>query len=63
MFSPGRPADLFVPFPLSPETTRRGNTLALVGRLKPGIDLTAAAVESTTTVDRIGVTDSCVLAR
>ena len=35
-FSPGRPADLFLPFPLSPETNRRGNTLAVIGRLKPG---------------------------
>jgi predicted permease len=56
IFSPGRPADLFVPFPLSPETNRRGNTLALVGRLKPGIDLAAAAVETTTAVDRISKT-------
>ncbi len=52
-FSPGRPADLFLPFPLSAETNRRGNTLAMIGRLKPGIDLAAAAVETATTVDRI----------
>lgn len=52
MFSPGRPADLFLPFPLSPETNRRGNTVALIGRLKPGIDLPNAAVETATTVDR-----------
>jgi predicted permease len=50
-FSPGRPADLFLPFPLSPETNRRGNTLAIIGRLKPGMDLTTAAVETATTVD------------
>jgi predicted permease len=55
-FSPGRPADLFLPFPLSPETNRRGNTVALIGRLKPGIDLTTAAVETTTTVDRFSRT-------
>jgi putative ABC transport system permease protein len=52
-FTPGRPADLFLPFPLSPETNRRGNTVALIGRLKPGIDLTTAAVETATAVDRI----------
>jgi putative ABC transport system permease protein len=52
-FSPGRPADLFLPFPLSPETNRRGNTLALIGRLKPGIDLTTAAAETAAVVDRI----------
>ena len=56
MFSPGRPADLFLPFPLSPETNRRGNTLAVIGRLKPGIDLTTAAVETVATVDRISST-------
>ena len=55
-FSPGRPADLFLPFPLSPETNRRGNTLALIGRLKPGIDLTAAAVETVAAIDRISRT-------
>jgi predicted permease len=55
-FSPGRPADLFLPFPLSPENNRRGNTLAVIGRLKPGIDLTAAAAETATAVDRISRT-------
>ena len=55
-FSPGRPADLFLPFPLSPETNRKGNTLAVIGRLKPGIDLTAAAVETAAAVDRISRT-------
>ena len=55
-FSPGRPADLFLPFPLSPETNRRGNTLAVIGRLKPGIDLTTAAAETATAVDRISRT-------
>jgi predicted permease len=52
-FSPGRPADLFLPFPLSPENNRRGNTLAVIGRLKPGIGLSAAAAEIATAVDRI----------
>jgi predicted permease len=55
-FSPGRPADLFVPFALSNENNRRGNTLALIGRLKPGIDLTTAAVETATTVERFSQT-------
>ena len=55
-FAPGRPADLFLPFPLSPETNRRGNTLAVIGRLKPGIDVTTAAVETATVVDRISRT-------
>lgn len=56
IFSPGRPADLFLPFPLAPETNRRGNTVALIGRLKPGIDLATAAVETATVVDRFSAT-------
>ena len=52
-FSPGRPADLFQPYPLSPETNRKGNVLAVIGRLKPGIDLATAAAETTTTAERI----------
>jgi putative ABC transport system permease protein len=55
-FSPGRPADLFLPFPLSPENNRRGNTVAVIGRLKPGIDLTAAAAETATVVERFSRT-------
>ena len=55
-FSPGRPADLFLPFPLSPETNRRGNTLAVIGRLKPGIDLRTAASETAIAVDHISRT-------
>jgi predicted permease len=46
IFSPGGRADLFVPFPLSPETHRRGNTLALVGRLRPGVEIGHAQAEA-----------------
>jgi predicted permease len=52
-FSPGRPADLFVPFPQSAENNRRGNLLALIGRLKPSLDVTAAQAETAATVARI----------
>jgi predicted permease len=52
-FTPGSPADLFVPFPLSPETDRQGNTLALIGRMNPDVDLTAAQAEATMLADRI----------
>lgn len=45
-FTPGSRADLFYPFPLSPETNRQGNTLALIGRLKPGVDLRTAQAEA-----------------
>ncbi|MDQ1469455.1 MAG: putative transport system permease protein, partial [Bryobacterales bacterium] len=45
IFAPGTHADLFTPFALSKETNRWGNTMALVGRLKPGAGLGAAQAE------------------
>ncbi len=46
VFAPGNHFDLYFPFPLSPETHRWGNTMAMVGRLKPGV--TAAQAQSDT---------------
>src|SRR6478672_11506852 len=40
-------------FPLSPETNRQGNTLALVGRLRNGVDLRTAQAEATLIASRI----------
>ena len=54
-FTPGRRVDLFLPFPLSPETNRQGNTLALVGRLRKGVDLRTAQAEAT--LDRVAFHD------
>jgi predicted permease len=51
-FIPGRRVDLFFPFPLSPETNRQGNTLALVGRLRSGADLRSAQAEATLIASR-----------
>jgi len=51
-FIPGRRVDLFLPFPLSPETNRQGNTLALVGRLRNGVDLRKAQAEATLIASR-----------
>ena len=45
VFAPGSRIDLFFPFPLTPETNRYGNTLAIVGRLKPGVSVGAAQAE------------------
>ena len=52
-FIPGRRVDLFLPFALSPETNRQGNTLALVGRLRNGVDLRTAQAEATLIASRI----------
>ena len=45
IFAPGARIDLFTPFPLTEETNRWGNTLAVIGRLKPGVSLAGAAAE------------------
>ena len=45
VFRPGIPADLFTAFPLSEETSNYGNTLAVVGRLAPGVTIEQASAE------------------
>jgi predicted permease len=45
VFAPGSRFDLYFPFPLTPETNRWGNTMAMVGRLKPGVTPEQAQAE------------------
>jgi putative ABC transport system permease protein len=45
IFAPGSRFDLYFPFPLSPETNRWGNTMAMIGRLKPGVTTAQAHAE------------------
>jgi predicted permease len=45
VFTPGSHIDLYFPFPLTSETNRWGNTLAIVGRLKPGVSAAGAQAE------------------
>lgn len=45
VFRPGMEFDLLTPFPVSPETHDWGNTLEVVGRLKPGVSVQAAQEE------------------
>jgi putative ABC transport system permease protein len=45
VFSPDQPVDFVAPFPLSEETNRLGNTLALIGRMRPGATLGATRAE------------------
>jgi len=47
IFAPGTRIDIFEPFPLSPETNKWGNTLSIVGRLKPGATVKSAQAELT----------------
>src|SRR6185437_3353119 len=48
VFAPGTHFDLYEPFPLSPETNRWGNTMAMIGRLKPGVTAAQAQAETQT---------------
>jgi predicted permease len=45
IFAPGSHFDLYLPFPLSPETNRWGNTMAMIGRMKPGVSVASAGAE------------------
>ncbi|HSV13135.1 MAG TPA: ABC transporter permease, partial [Tepidisphaeraceae bacterium] len=45
VFAPGSRFDLYFPFALSPETNRWGNTMAMIGRLKPGVSASQAQSE------------------
>jgi predicted permease len=53
VFAPGSHIDLFAPFPLTAETNRWGNTMAMIGRLKPGITIGSAQAELRILADRI----------
>jgi putative ABC transport system permease protein len=53
VFAPGSHFDLYFPFPLSPETNRWGNTMAMIGRLKPGVTAAAAQSETRTIAGQI----------
>jgi predicted permease len=57
VFAPGARIDVFTPFPLAPETNRWGNTLSIIGRLKPGVTLAGAAAELKVLVPRIKAED------
>ena len=45
VFAPGSQTDLYFAFPLTQETNRWGNTMAIVGRLKPGVTVGQAQAE------------------
>jgi putative ABC transport system permease protein len=53
VFAPGSRVDLYFPFPLSEETNRWGNTLALIGRLNSGVTVEAAQAEMSLLGERI----------
>ena len=47
VFAPGTPIDIFIPWPLTDNTKPAGNTMKIVGRLKPGATVAGAQAEFT----------------
>src|SRR6202453_1302439 len=47
VFSPGTPIDAFIPWPLTDDAKPHGNTMEIVGRLKPGATVGGAQAEFT----------------
>jgi hypothetical protein len=45
VFAPGSRIDLYLPLPLTEEVSRRGNTVSMIGRLKPGATVQQAQAE------------------
>jgi predicted permease len=46
-FAPATPVDIFIPWPLNDKTKPLGNTMKVIGRLKPGVGLQRAQAELT----------------
>jgi putative ABC transport system permease protein len=53
IFTPAAKVDFLLPFPICPETDNWGNTLAVIGRLKPGVTLARARSEFKVLDDQI----------
>jgi predicted permease len=47
VFAPGAPIDVFIPWPLNDKTKPAGNSMSIVGRLKPGATVQGAQAEFT----------------
>jgi predicted permease len=53
VFAPGTSVDVFIPWPLTDETNRQGNTMKVIGRLKPGVTVAQGEAELTTLAKQI----------
>jgi len=47
VFAPGTPIDIFIPWPVNDKTKPAGNTMTILGRLKPGATVQGAQSELT----------------
>lgn len=53
IFTPGTQTDIFVPWPLNDKNKPTGNTMRIIGRLKPGATVRAAQAEMTALAKRL----------
>ena len=53
VFAPATPVDIFIPWPLADKTKPAGNTMSVVGRLKPGATVEGAQAEFTSLGKRL----------
>jgi predicted permease len=53
VFAPGNRIDIYLPYPLTEQASRRGNELAMLGRLKPGATIETARAEMSVLGPRI----------
>ncbi len=56
-FTPGSPVDFLLPYPISDETDRWGNTTAIIGRLTPGATVASAQTDLDLVIDRLEAAD------
>ena len=47
VFAPGTPIDIFIPWPLTDKTKPMGNTMKVIGRMRPGATVRSAQAELT----------------
>ena len=53
VFAPGTPVDVFIPWPVMDTTKPAGNTMNVVGRLKPGVTIENAQAELTVLANQL----------
>jgi predicted permease len=53
VFAPGTPIDAFIPWPLNDKTKPAGNSMQIVGRLKPGVTVASAQAELTVLANQL----------
>jgi predicted permease len=54
VFAPGTPIDIYIPWPLNDKTKPTGNTMKVIGRLKPGASVQGAQAELTVLGKQLG---------